>query len=768
MWPALSGLSSANTTAHSNEPFRSQHPFRCINHDLKSILPFQDYGAGDVSKLRKEVADGTGAAVIGSMLSNFAMASNKGQRVEIRPLSAPGSSFTSTPRARIVISRSLHARQFLTGDFIALHGFASAENVGSFQVANVIDDTTLEIKNIDQGSFRAGKVQNLRYETNGWGAQIVGCWSRGTSSDPDARLINAISITIYGNKAGSEAAWVKYSREGLADRNLFQIGELVRLKGFALEQNNGLFRVEGIPGNGIIRLGNVAPCKFNSKCTNERVGSAMTPTVAKKGVFGVARNNFMAKPIMDHIRLCQSCNGHGTCIPQNTSGGICQCHSSWVGETCSLPALPCPLNCSGNGFCDREFGKCHCSLSWTGIACAESVLPCPNSCSGHGVCSHKSGHCACDSTWCGIDCAVPCVSCPDQCNGHGQCNVESSTCFCEPSWGGIDCAVSTESCPSGCSGNGRCEHSTGKCYCDKGFHGIACDRCGKHARGKAGHTGTCVCEETWAGTNCERSSMACPSAKLGLQCSGHGTCDALTGSCSCSSPWGGLDCAYPKVLCPPCGTGHGVCDFNVGKWICDAGYSGKCCEAKDCPGSCSGPSHGYCDKVTRKCRCHRAWKGDDCSVPRCGRHGSMLPDGSCHGDPGWYAPVKGGICDRIGDLCKPDIKCISHKGSVYDTCNNHASGCSANGACMCDVGYAGISCNQAVEPTGEQIQPSVAKIMAKPCPIVDLEMKVRLSAFLVYTSSRVVLGKHITTDELLTVFRARGKAIENTGSNTEG
>ena len=136
----------------------------------------------------------------------------------------------------------------------------------------------------------------------------------------------------------------------------------------------------------------------------------------------------------------------------------------------------------------------------------------------------------------------------------------------------------------------------------------------------------------------------------------------------------------------------------------------------------------------------------------------MLPDGSCHGDPGWYAPVKGGICDRIGDLCKPDIKCISHKGSVYDTCNNHASGCSANGACMCDVGYAGISCNQAVEPTGEQIQPSVAKIMAKPCPIVDLEMKVRLSAFLVYTSSRVVLGKHITTDELLTVFRARGKA----------
>jgi hypothetical protein len=83
---------------------------------------------------------------------------------------------------------------------------------------------------------------------------------------------------------------------------------------------------------------------------------------------------------------------------------------------------------------------------------------------------------------------------------------------------------------------------------------------------------------------------------------------------------------------------------------------------------------------------------------------------------------------------------------------------------MCDVGYAGISCNQAVEPTGEQIQPSVAKIMAKPCPIVDLEMKVRLSAFLVYTSSRVVLGKHITTDELLTVFRARGKAIESEGA----
>ena len=83
---------------------------------------------------------------------------------------------------------------------------------------------------------------------------------------------------------------------------------------------------------------------------------------------------------------------------------------------------------------------------------------------------------------------------------------------------------------------------------------------------------------------------------------------------------------------------------------------------------------------------------------------------------------------------------------------------------MCDAGYAGVSCNMAVEPTGEQIQPFEEAIAARPCPIVDVEMKVRLSAFLVYTSSRVVLGKHVTTAELLTVFRARGKALESEGA----
>ena len=86
----------------------------------------------------------------------------------------------------------------------------------------------------------------------------------------------------------------------------------------------------------------------------------------------------------------------------------------------------------------------------------------------------------------------------------------------------------------------------------------------------------------------------------------------------------------------------------------------------------------------------------------CGTHGVMLPGGSCRGDSGWYPPIKGGICERVGRLCRPDIHCVSDR-SVYDTCNKRADGCSSVGACLCSAGYGGLHCNEKLEPTGEQI-----------------------------------------------------------------
>ena len=222
------------------------------------------------------------------------------------------------------------------------------------------------------------------------------------------------------------------------------------------------------------------------------------------------------------------------------------------------------------------------------------------------------------------------------------------------------------------------------------------------------------------------------------------------------------------MVCPRCSNGatcggHGVCDFTVGKCKCDFDYGGvACCGKHFCPEDCGSTSHGYCNRTTGRCQCRRAWTGPDCLEPMCGTHGVMLPDGSCRGDSGWYPPIKGGICERVGRLCRPDIHCVSDR-SVYDTCNKRADGCSSVGACLCSAGYGGLHCNEKLEPTGEQIQRYIKASAGKKCPIVDRQMRLRLAIFLTYSSSRSTAKKFIDIHDLLTVFRARSRATETEG-----
>ena len=74
--------------------------------------------------------------------------------------------------------------------------------------------------------------------------------------------------------------------------------------------------------------------------------------------------------------------------------------------------------------------------------------------------------------------------------------------------------------------------------------------------------------------------IPCPTARLGLPCSGNGKCDDTIGKCTCETHWAGVDCAYREMKCPLCGSngrtcgGHGVCDFTVGKCRCDYDYGG--------------------------------------------------------------------------------------------------------------------------------------------------------------------------------------------------
>ena len=127
--------------------------------------------------------------------------------------------------------------------------------------------------------------------------------------------------------------------------------------------------------------------------------------------------------------------------------------------------------------------------------------------------------------------------------------------------------------------------------------------------------------------------------------------------------------------------------------------------------------------------CYRAWQGTRCEEQRCGPHGTMIPDGSCRADPGWYPLIKGGICDRVGRLCRPQVRCIADK-TEDDTCNQRATGCSNVGRCMCAPHWIGAGCNERLIPTGEQNRKNYV-VGSKERPgdtnLDDFDMKVRFS-----------------------------------------
>ena len=107
---------------------------------MKNILPFPNFPPGNISLLRSEISKGTNAVVLGSTLSNFAMALGEKQFIQIdtsyHDVLMDSEEMTLPPvqKARITMDRTLHARQFLPGDYIALYGFKHTHNKGIFQV----------------------------------------------------------------------------------------------------------------------------------------------------------------------------------------------------------------------------------------------------------------------------------------------------------------------------------------------------------------------------------------------------------------------------------------------------------------------------------------------------------------------------------------------------------------------------------------------------------------------------------------------------------
>ena len=191
------------------------------------------------------------------------------------------------------------------------------------------------------------------------------------------------------------------------------------------------------------------------------------------------------------LDACGGCNGHGTCVPQQTVGRkgafevatrlgtttkyVCLCYAGYQGAECADDT--CPAGCSGHGYCNH--GSCVCHVGWRGSACEEDT--CPDHCgaaSGRGTCVR--GECACAPHRIGTACQLD--TCPKSkgglsCGGPSQGTCAGGQCFCRHGYRGEACEVPT--CPTGtqglypCAGHGRCV--SGLCACDPSWIGVACD-----------------------------------------------------------------------------------------------------------------------------------------------------------------------------------------------------------------------------------------------------------------------------------------------------
>lgn len=93
-----------------------------------------------------------------------------------------------------------------------------------------------------------------------------------------------------------------------------------------------------------------------------------------------------------------ACSGHGQCVGAKVDGLVdkpgheCKCHSGFTGVDCTLRICPSGrawadsasapqtahrdgVECSGFGFCNRQFGTCKCRDGFEGNACQR--LSCP-------------------------------------------------------------------------------------------------------------------------------------------------------------------------------------------------------------------------------------------------------------------------------------------------------------------------------------------------------------------------------------------------------
>ena len=413
----------------------------------------------------------------------------------------------------------------------------------------------------------------------------------------------------------------------------------------------------------------------------------------------------------------------------------CRCSPGFTGRHCETLGVDyCPKNCSGtNGRCDRV---CVCSDGFAGDDCSQHA--CPGNCTSerHGHCDGSTGQCRCSPGFFGFDCSFP--LCPNNCTGRGICSlvgahrpdapVQDTFCACQNNFSGDDCSAAAEGGPVRVENSGICRlHCSGHGLCQRDRVFIESsdeDTLLTEARLVAGAP-YCACERGFSGSQCETE---CP-----FFCSGNGRCQA-DGSCLCDEGFAGSGCN--RRYCVNNCLDRGSCNSETGECNCRDGYTGSYCQLDV---TCSG--NGQLDPSTRNetCKCKNGFGGLDCSLrlrclDNCNGRGTctlqiaaekLNPDVSVDSlmiaDPAGSAVFDGAcLCDDgfMGVSCE-SRKCPKPSTDTGMVCSGNGKCNGETGACECWSGFYGDACEVQIECPGNCTGTHGACLESGECRCVD-------------------------------------------------
>jgi cysteine-rich repeat protein len=375
------------------------------------------------------------------------------------------------------------------------------------------------------------------------------------------------------------------------------------------------------------------------------------------------------------------------------------CETCVLGNTGDLCEFSNDITCRGRGIAQSD-GSCVCFNVYGGANCelcvaGQSGPSCQYNdaltCNGRGV-AQPDGSCICSDNFAGARCTL-----------------------CQPGWLGDACQFSNETT---CNNRGIAAFD-GSCSCGDTFAGPDCGGCtaGRagadctytdaitcNRHGRVQDDGSCICDERYVGDRCDACATpgfnypACPVCTREDNCSGHGSCSSA-GSCLCDDGYTDADCRKCEtgfarnLIFAPEGSGEGSgAGTGAGSGEGSGAGSGEGSgvvpppapigfECLRCPGATPCSGQNVCNltvaadgSATATCACEADTYGEDCSLTRafCNDHGTPIGGGACACDEG-YA---GRSCQLVG----------------VEVCGANAV-MNPDGSCTCNPGYAGARCD---------------------------------------------------------------------------